>query len=124
MDNIEFKRLLFKVAFCSMACDGHVDDREVNEMRAMDRNTPYFDAIDLSNELSELVEELHSKGVKLIDLEEGEKVLALARLAEGENGNGEDEEEGLVNSSAEGEGEPEDESGETPPDDSQTEGSE
>jgi len=67
MDNIEFKRLLFKVAFCSMACDGHVDDREVGEMRTMNRNTSYFDAIDMSDELSELVEELHSKGVKLIE---------------------------------------------------------
>jgi hypothetical protein len=67
MDNIEFKRLLFKVAFCSMACDGHIDDREVSEMRAIDRNTSYFDAIDLSDELSDLLEELHSKGVKLIE---------------------------------------------------------
>ncbi|MBT2988837.1 MAG: hypothetical protein KME65_07710 [Candidatus Thiodiazotropha sp. (ex Ctena orbiculata)] len=67
MDDIEFKRLLFKVAFCSMACDGHIDDREVGEMRAMDKNTSYFDAIDLSDELSELVEELHSKGVKVIE---------------------------------------------------------
>ena len=67
MDNIEFKRLLFKVAFCSMACDGHIDDREVSEMRAMDRNTSYFDAIDLSDELSDLFEELRSKGVKLIE---------------------------------------------------------
>ena len=67
MDNIEFKRLLFKVAFCSMACDGHIDDREVDEMRAMDRNTSYFDAIDLSDELSDLLEELHSKGVRLIE---------------------------------------------------------
>lgn len=67
MENIEFKKLLFKVAFCSMACDGHIDDREVDEMRAMDRNTSYFDAIDLSDELSDLLEELHSKGVKLIE---------------------------------------------------------
>ena len=67
MDNSEFKKLLFKVAFCSMACDGHVDDREVSEMRAMGRNTSYFDAIDLSDDLSELVGELHSKGVKLIE---------------------------------------------------------
>jgi hypothetical protein len=33
----------------------------------MDRNTSYFDAIDLSDELADLREELHSKGVKLIE---------------------------------------------------------
>lgn len=67
MDKIEFKKLLFKVAFCTMACDGHIDKREIEEMKIMDTNTSFFDAIDLSNELSQLIEEFHDKGTKVIE---------------------------------------------------------
>ena len=57
MEKNEFKKLLFKVAFCSMACDGHIDEREIDEMKMMDKNTSFFHDIDLSEELSELVSE-------------------------------------------------------------------
>lgn len=67
MDKIEFKRLLFKVAFCTMACDGHIDKREIEEMKVMDKNTSFFDGVDLSSELSELIEELGLKGAKVIE---------------------------------------------------------
>lgn len=67
MDKIEFKKLLFKVAFCTMTCDGHIDKREINEMKIMDTNTSFFDAIDLSNELSQLIDEFHEKGTKVIE---------------------------------------------------------
>lgn len=67
MEKLEFKRLLFKVAFCTMACDGHIDSREVDEMRAMDKNTSFFDGVDLSEALSDLVEELGRKGVQVIE---------------------------------------------------------
>jgi len=42
MDKIEFKKLLFKVAFCTMACDGHIDKREIEEMKIMDKKTSFF----------------------------------------------------------------------------------
>ncbi len=67
MDKIEFKKLLFKVAFCTMACDGHIDKREIEEMKIMDTNTSFFDAIDLSTELSQLIDEFHDKGTKVIE---------------------------------------------------------
>ncbi|HIF61182.1 MAG TPA: TerB family tellurite resistance protein [Rhodospirillales bacterium] len=67
MDKVEFKKLLFKVAFCTMACDGHIDKREIDEMKAMDKNTSFFDGVDLSGELSELIEELGLKGAKVIE---------------------------------------------------------
>jgi hypothetical protein len=67
MEKLEFKRLLFKVAFCTMACDGHIDSREVDEMKAMDKNTSFFDGVDLSEALSDLVEELGHKGVQVIE---------------------------------------------------------
>ena len=67
MEKNEFKKLLFKVAFCSMACDGHIDEREIDEMKVMDKNTSFFHDIDLSRELSELISELDKKGVQIIN---------------------------------------------------------
>ena len=67
MDKIEFKKTLFKVAFCTMACDGHIDKREIEEMNMMDKNTTFFESIDLSSELSQLIDEFHSKGTKVIE---------------------------------------------------------
>nr|WP_319266406.1 hypothetical protein [uncultured Draconibacterium sp.] len=67
MDKNEFKKILFKVAFCTMACDGHIDDREVEELKVMDKNTSFFEAIDLSNELEQLIKDLENKGTKVIE---------------------------------------------------------
>lgn len=67
MDKSEFKKILFKVAFCTMACDGHIDDREVEELRIMDKNTSFFEAIDLSDELEQLIKDLKNKGTKVIE---------------------------------------------------------
>ena len=67
MDKIEFKKLLFKVAFCTMACDGHIDIREIEEMKVMDKNTSFFDGVDLSSELTDLIDELNLKGSKVIE---------------------------------------------------------
>lgn len=66
MEKVEFKKLLFKVAFCTMACDGHIDEREIEEMKIMDKHTSFFDGIDLSNELSELIKDLSNNGAKVI----------------------------------------------------------
>jgi hypothetical protein len=67
MEKNEFKKLLFKVAFCTMACDGHIDEREIDEMKVMDKNTSFFHDIDLSRELSELISELDKNGVQIIN---------------------------------------------------------
>jgi len=67
MDKVEFKKLLFKVAFCAMSCDGHIDPREIEEMSAMDKHTSFFDGVDLSRELSGLTNELSVKGAKVIE---------------------------------------------------------
>jgi len=66
MEKVEFKKLLFKVAFCTMACDGHIDEREIEEMKIMDKHTSFFDGIDLSSELCVLIEELSHNGSKVI----------------------------------------------------------
>jgi methionine synthase II (cobalamin-independent) len=67
MDKNEFKKILFKVAFCTMACDGHIDYREVEELKIMDKNTSFFEAVDLSDELEQLIKDLKDKGSKVIE---------------------------------------------------------
>ncbi len=67
MDKNEFKKILFKVAFCTMACDGHIDNREIEELRIMDKNTSFFEAVDLSDELKQLITDLKNKGTKVIE---------------------------------------------------------
>lgn len=67
MDKNEFKKILFKVAFCTMACDGHIDDREVEELKIMDKKTSFFEAIDLSDELEQLIKDLKNKGKKVVE---------------------------------------------------------
>jgi len=66
MEPIEFKRILFKTAFCVMACDGHIDDREINEMKEIDKNTTYFKDVDLSDELDFLVTQVKTEGKKIV----------------------------------------------------------
>lgn len=67
MEKDKFKKILFKVAFCTMACDGHIDDREVEELKIMDKNTSFFEAVDLSDELEQLIKDLKNKGKKVIE---------------------------------------------------------
>ena len=62
----EFKKILFRTAFCSMACDGSIDDLEINEMRNIDKNTSYFNEIDLSKELDHLIKKINADGKKII----------------------------------------------------------
>ncbi len=67
MDNKSFRELLFKVAFCSMACDGHIDDREIEELKKMDKKASFFQAINLSDALDQLVKDFDQKGTKVIE---------------------------------------------------------
>jgi len=67
LERKEFQRLLFQSTFCLMACDGHIDDREVAEIRRMDKASIYFQGIDLSNELDELLNDLKEKGKHIVE---------------------------------------------------------
>jgi hypothetical protein len=67
MEKTEFKKLLFKVAFCTMACDGYIHKKEKEELEIMDKQTSFFEAIDLSDELSQLIDDFKSKGTKVIE---------------------------------------------------------
>lgn len=67
LDRPDFQRLLFRTAFCLMACDGHIDEREVNEIKLMNKSSAYFQGIDLSDELEELLASLKARGKHIVD---------------------------------------------------------
>lgn len=50
-----------------MACDGHIDKQEVEEIKKMNKNTTYFGDIDLSEELDILLRNLAKHGKKVVN---------------------------------------------------------
>jgi len=50
-----------------MACDGHIDQQEIDEMKKMDKNTTYFGDVDLSKELDLLLKDLNKYGKKVVN---------------------------------------------------------
>ena len=72
----DFQRLLFRTAFCLMACDGDIDEREVNEIKLMNKSSAYFNGIDLTDELEELLSDLKESGEHIVD----ELINTLAKL--------------------------------------------
>jgi len=67
MEKIKFKTLLFDIACSSMACDGHIDDREIKELKEIDKTTPYFRDVDLSKRLNRFVESYKDDSEKTIE---------------------------------------------------------
>ena len=50
-----------------MACDGHIDDKEIKELRVIDKTTPYFGDVDLSKRLNRFVESYKDDSEKTIE---------------------------------------------------------
>jgi uncharacterized tellurite resistance protein B-like protein len=67
IERTDFQKLLFRTAFCIMACDGDIDEREVAEIKKMNQSAAYFQGIDLSNELEALLTDLKEKGNRIVD---------------------------------------------------------
>lgn len=67
MDKIKFKRLLFNVACGAVSCDGHIDDREIRELKYIDKSTSYFEDIDLSYDLERFFESFKENPSTTID---------------------------------------------------------
>lgn len=57
MKNINFKNILLDVAVCAMACDGNIDEREIEMLKNIEKDSPYFSVIDLSEKLKMSEEE-------------------------------------------------------------------
>lgn len=67
MEKTKFKKLLFDVACSAVACDGQIDEREIQELKYIDKSTTYFEDIDLSNNLKRFVKNFKNVPVKTIN---------------------------------------------------------
>ena len=72
MENTEFKELLLNIAVLAIACDGDVDDREIEALHRIEKDSPYFSAIDLSknleNALQDCAADLEAFQKKIFDI--------------------------------------------------------
>ena len=68
MDTISFDKLLLKTAFCCMASDGHIDNREIALIKTMCANSPLFQDFNFQEEINSLVSQINSKGMEFISL--------------------------------------------------------
>ena len=66
MSQLDFTRLLFRAAFCVMACDGEIDDREIEELRLINEKTRYFAGLDLEAEIQNMLGELRCMGRRFV----------------------------------------------------------
>ena len=66
MDKITFNKLLLKTAFCCMASDGNIDQREVNLIKTMSEKSPYLKEIDFHEEINILVSKINTRGKEFI----------------------------------------------------------
>lgn len=62
MEQISFNKLLLKTAFSCMACDGHIDDKEVALIKTMNLEKKIFGEIDIEKELNKLLLEINEEG--------------------------------------------------------------
>ncbi|MBN8707341.1 MAG: TerB family tellurite resistance protein [Bacteroidetes bacterium] len=66
MDTISFDKLLLKSAFCCMASDGHIDNREIAIIKTMCENSPLFKDFNFQEEINSLVGKINTRGKEFI----------------------------------------------------------
>lgn len=66
MDTISFDKLLLKSAFCCMASDGHIDNREIALIKIMCENSPLFKNFNFQEEINSLVNKINTRGKEFI----------------------------------------------------------
>jgi len=66
MDTISFDKLLLKSAFCCMASDGHIDNREIALIKTMCENSPLFKDFNFQEEINSLVKKINTRGKEFI----------------------------------------------------------
>lgn len=66
MDTITFDKLLLKSAFCCMASDGHIDNREIALIKSMCEKSPLFKGINFQEEINSLVNKVNTRGKEFI----------------------------------------------------------
>lgn len=66
METVSFDKLLLKTAFCCMASDGHIDNREINLIKSMCENSSLFKEFNFQDEINSLVSEINIEGKQFI----------------------------------------------------------
>ena len=66
METITFDKLLLKTAFCCMACDGEIDNREIALIKSMCEESPLFKNMNFQEEVNQLVNKLNTGGKAFI----------------------------------------------------------
>jgi hypothetical protein len=59
MEIISFDKLLLKTAFCCMASDGHIDDREITQIKSMCEKSPLFKDFNFQEEINLLIDNIN-----------------------------------------------------------------
>ena len=64
MEEINYKNILLETAVSAIACDGDIDEREIEALRNIEKNSPYFSSEDLSNNLEKSLKKCSSDTTK------------------------------------------------------------
>ena len=66
MEHISFDKLLLKTAFCCMASDGNIDNREITLIKSMCEKSSLFNNFDFQSEINKLVTKINTNGKEFI----------------------------------------------------------
>ena len=66
MEHISFDKLLLKTAFCCMASDGNIDNREITLIKSMCEKSSLFNNFDFQSEINKLVTKININGKEFI----------------------------------------------------------
>lgn len=66
MDTIAFDKLLIKTAFCCMASDGNIDNREITMIQSLCQKSELFKEFDLQEAINQFVNEINKDGKQFI----------------------------------------------------------
>ena len=66
MEHISFDKLLLKTAFCCMASDGNIDNREITLIKSMCEKSSLFDDFNFQDEINKLVTKINTNGKNFI----------------------------------------------------------
>ena len=64
MEAINYKNILLNTAVCAIACDGDVDAREIDALKNIEKNSPYFSSQDLSETLEKALDKCSLDAIK------------------------------------------------------------
>ena len=56
MEKIDYKKILLDIAVCAISCDGHIDQKEIDELNLIEKKSPYFSQLDLTENLQKSID--------------------------------------------------------------------